>query len=156
MLAALADHDPTVRSCAVHSLGLVGTVAVGPALEAIVANRAELARVRGDALEALAALPFRAAAKTIVAAASDPEAEVRFFAANAIAHLGLAEALPVLRALERHEEATLPTFGAVRKEIRSAIDHLETHHRAIAPVASAPSTTESAGSRRRASDRRRR
>ncbi len=125
LLVALSDQDRVVRSCAVHSLGLVGSIAVGRRLEAVVADAGESPKVRGDALEALATLPFRKASKTIVAALYDDEPEVRFFAANAIANLDIFDALPVLRAVERTERAKVPGFGSVRQEMRAAIEHLE-------------------------------
>lgn len=124
LIGALSDRDQVVRSCAVRSLGLIGSAAVGRRLEAIVADRSESPRIRGDALEALATLPFRRASKTVIRALGDRDAEVRFFAANAAANLGLVEAIPVLEALAHAERATIQDFGSVREEMCAAIKHL--------------------------------
>ena len=106
LIEALNDQDPQTRISAIWALGSTGDQTVAPDIER--QYSAEDAGVRKMAVYALGSIPGDAGVETLVKALDDPQADVQWNAAIALARHGRHEGVPVLRRMldreyvERH------------------------------------------------------
>jgi HEAT repeat protein len=114
------DADAGVRCVAASALGQLGDPRARAPLEALLADAARPAALRGEAPEALIGLAGREASlPALLAALDDAEAEVRFWAAFALGELGDARALDALDRLAS-DAAPIPGYSTVGEEARDA------------------------------------
>jgi HEAT repeat protein len=128
--AMQTDADDRTRNIATLALGTICASTAMEPLLAVLANRAELANVRGAAAEALNGYRDPRVVAALVTALEDPEPEVRFFAAFALSAAGDESALPALERLAAADEARVNDFGTVRDEAISAIEAIREAARA--------------------------
>ena len=95
LIDALGDPDSQTRISAIWALGSTGDATVTPDIERM--YRSDDAGVRKMAVYALGSMPVDAGNETLVKALEDPEPDVQWNAAIALARHGRHEAVPVLR-----------------------------------------------------------
>lgn len=125
--AMRSGPDPRARETSAWALGGIGDPAVTEALLAVLANAQEGPGVRGQAAESLGSTARDNAAAAIpglLAALGDPEAEVRYHAAFALAQLGDATVVPALEHMAAHDDGVLPVLGSLRDEAQDALDSI--------------------------------
>jgi len=122
--ALLEDADVEVRKIAALELGWLRDGRAYRRLVHALADRAEHPGVRGAAAEALATAPRRRAEAPLLAALSDPSAEVRFWAAFALGQLRSRRALAKLKRLAATDAARVPGWGTVRREAATAVEYI--------------------------------
>jgi HEAT repeat protein len=131
-----SGKTPEARSFAAYTLGWLGYFledrrAVSTLIKQI-SDNTELPRVRGEVAEALANIGNQGlkpgqknpAVQPLIAALSDPSAEVRFWAAFALGKIGDSRALPALRQLVKTDHTVLPNWWSVNKEAADAIKEI--------------------------------
>jgi HEAT repeat protein len=122
-------RGPHNRLSAASLLGKIRYRAAVPALIRAVRDTSEDVDVRGEAAEALAYIGDRRSSADLIAALSDRRAEVRFWAAFALATVGDDAAIPHLERLV-DDTIPIPQFGTVGKEARDAIKAINSRSRA--------------------------
>ena len=133
-LIAVLRADP-VAHVRGHAAIVLGTCAPASeeALElllAILGDATEPPHIRGSAAEALHRYADVRAANALVSALEDPEPEVRYYTAFALAARNDAAALPALERAAAIEQAVLPApLGPVRDEILASIEHIRYRQR---------------------------
>lgn len=95
LVEALSDPDSQTRISAIWALGSTGDASVAPDIER--QYQSDDAGVRKMAVYALGSMPIDAGNDTLVKALDDPEADVQWNAAIALARHGRHEGVPVLR-----------------------------------------------------------
>jgi hypothetical protein len=95
LIEALGDADGQTRISAIWALGSTGDGTVAPEIERMYGS--DDAGVRKMAVYALGSMPVSAGNETLVKALDDPEADVQWNAAVALARHGRHEGVPVLR-----------------------------------------------------------
>jgi hypothetical protein len=97
LIRALSFRDPDIQSDAVHALGDIGPVAVGPLVLALKKRNRNL---RLGAIGALAEIKDPGAVSALAGMMTDPGSEIRWQAAIALGEMGSHEAVaPLLRGL---------------------------------------------------------
>ena len=94
------------------------------ALEAVVRNRAERPRVRGEAAEALAHSHRRESHDVLIAGLRDSSKDVRFWCAFALGEMAESRALPHLERLVSTDKRPVKGFHSVAKEAADAIENI--------------------------------
>lgn len=117
------DHEQ--RAAAAYALGWIGDKRAIDPLERVLSNEAEAPTVRGQAAEALAYLNARESVGTLMAGLGDPAAEVRFWCAFALGHLGDNSALPALHRLATSDGEVALGWWTVSREAKEAIEHIK-------------------------------
>ena len=118
---ATKDQNLDVRKLAIHALGEIGDKRATRTLIRILMSENEDISVRGEAAEALGYLQDSNAFDPLVTVLNADEAEVRFWAAFALAWLADIRAIPFLKRQAVIETAEISRWGSVRKEILWAI-----------------------------------
>src|SRR5688572_21625610 len=95
LIEALSDKDSQTRISAIYALGLTGDATAAPEIER--QYQSEDAGVRKMAVYALGSMPIGTANETLIKALEDPQADVQWNAAVALARHGRHEGVPVLR-----------------------------------------------------------
>lgn len=109
------------RKVAVHVLGALRDDESLSAILAILDSSHEPADLRGEAAEALGYLADPGSLETLLRAAGDPAADVRFWAVFALGELRDERARPLLEEMARSDHAEVEGWWAVSKEARDAL-----------------------------------
>ena len=121
---------PLNRAAAAYAIGFLGNRRAIPALEKVLANKAESRFVRSNAAEALAYLSSNGSIPLLTRQLGDPSKDVRFWCAFALGVAGTldrrraAVAVPSLRRLLR-DHRVVKGFWPVAREAEMAIARIE-------------------------------
>jgi hypothetical protein len=134
LIEALDDPDSQTRISAIWALGSSGDASVAPAIERMYAS--EDAGVRKMAVYALGSVPADVGNETLVKALEDPEADVQWNAAVALARHGRHEGVPVLRRMldRAYVERNVTRQPQAREEIDPVGEVMISGLRAIAAL----------------------
>jgi len=133
LLAAMtADRDRRVRSAATWALGFLGDERAVPRLVEVLVDPEESGTVRGSAAEAIGhlaaapALPETSAG--LLAAARDPDVEVRFWAVFALGCVGGNDVVTDLEKIARTDRAVPEGWWEVGREAKDALRSIRDRH----------------------------
>lgn len=115
---------PDLRAASAFALGYVGGEAATVALLQALGDECESGVVRANAAEALGNLRDGRACKALIAALSDPSAEIRFWVAFALGQIGCRDALPYLRKVAVTDTREVPGWWSVSKEASDAMKEI--------------------------------
>jgi HEAT repeat protein len=119
------DSSADVRFYSIYALGLLQSdSAIAPIL-GVLDDEKEDPKVRGMAAETLSFFRSERTVESLMACLSDPQVEVRYWAAFALGELGARKALPALMRLARTDQSSLPDGRSVSNEAAEAIDKIE-------------------------------
>jgi HEAT repeat protein len=136
LLPLLTDNDPVVVRAAAHALGRIGdSVAAAPLAQALSRPDQPLL-VRRALAAAIAQAPHPDAQPALLQTLSDPDPQVRGYAAEALGHVGSEAAHDALAAL-RSDRARL-LKGTVGDVAARALTMLERRGRRTSPVPQTP------------------
>ncbi len=140
-MAVIAMNDPSVtnelmsilsrseckevRDHAIYAVWLVGNEEAVPGLIEVLENAKEEVHLRGQAAEALGSCGYgnESAMEALRKALGSEHAEIRLFAANALAFCGDERAIPELTELLT-DDARVADFGTVAEDARHAIKEI--------------------------------
>lgn len=118
------DGDVKVRELAANALGNISGKRATAALRAVLANRDELAEVRGAAAEQLGASFAWDAVPDLIAGLRDGAPEVRFWSAYGLGFLRVQKASRELKRLAANDYAKVPGWWTVKREARWALKEI--------------------------------
>jgi HEAT repeat protein len=125
----VSGKSAEARKRAAWALGFLRYEHAAPALLRTLADRNEETDVRAHAAEALGHIAPQTghdeALAALLHALTDPEPEIRFWAAFALGNLGDERAIPALQRLADRDSDSVPGWWSIRKEALDSIEQIK-------------------------------
>jgi hypothetical protein len=116
---------PFNRAAAAFAMQIVHSSKTIRALENVVRDKSESPRVRGESAEALAHYHRKESHRVLLDGLADPNKEVRFWCAFALAEMAEKKAIPILERLVAYDKRMVKGFRSVAKEAGDALKSIQ-------------------------------